>query len=72
MLLFTSIASTAGSPADCNWPWLSLCVFVFGMLFAIGGMLKGINGKESGWVVVGVSVAVHAVSCVGLAVYFLR
>ena len=72
MFLFTFIASTAGSPADCSWPWLlSLYVFVLSFLFAIGGMLRGISGKESGWLVVGISVVVHFFNCVSLAVYLL-
>ncbi len=72
MFLSTFIASMAGSPANCNWPWLlSLYVFVLSFLFAIGGMLRGISGKEFGWMVVGISVTVHFFNCVGLAVYFL-
>lgn len=50
----------------------NLDVFVLSTLFGIGGLLRVMIGKMSGYMVIGVTMAAHLVNCVGLLAYYLH
>lgn len=51
---------------------LSLYVFVLSTLFGIGGLLRIMGGKISGYTVIGVTMAVHVVNGVSLFICYLQ
>jgi hypothetical protein len=52
--------------------WSGLCGLIFGMLFAIEGVLRIFNGETFGWRVIGVGVVAQLFNGIGLLFFFLR
>jgi hypothetical protein len=50
----------------------SLYVFMLCVVIGLGGMLKVMGGKLSGYMAIGVAMAVHVVNCASLAVSYLQ
>jgi hypothetical protein len=46
-------------------PWSCLCIFVLCVVTGGGGWLRGESGQEYGWLVLGVTMVVHTVNCIG-------
>jgi hypothetical protein len=49
---------------------LNLYVFMLCVLVGMGGMLKVMGGKLSGYMAIGVAMAVHVVNCASIALFF--
>ena len=47
-------------------PMSSLYVFVLCVIIGLGGWLRAESGREYGWLVLGVTMVVHTVNCIGL------
>jgi hypothetical protein len=50
----------------------SLYVFMLCVIVGVGGMLKVMGGKLSGYMAIGVAMAVHVVNCASLFLFYLQ
>ena len=51
---------------------LNLYVFMLCVIVGMGGMLKVMGGKLSGYMAIGVAMAVHVVNCATLFLFYLQ
>jgi hypothetical protein len=51
---------------------LNLYVFMLCVVVGLGGMLKVMGGRLSGYMAIGVAMAVHVVNCASLFLFYLQ
>jgi hypothetical protein len=51
---------------------LNLYVFMLCVIVGMGGMLRVMGGKLSGYMAIGVAMAVHVVNCASLFLFYLQ
>jgi hypothetical protein len=51
---------------------LNLYLFMLCMIVGLGGMLKIMSGRISGYMAIGVAMTVHVVNCASLFLYYVQ